>query len=49
MVSGPIGMKTYKKKSEGLYKNGKLDGLWTVWSEAGERMDEAYFVDGKEY
>ena len=37
-----------QKKYEGPFKNGKEDGLWTVWSEAGERMDEAYFVDGNE-
>ena len=37
-----------QKKSEGHLKNGEEDGLWTVWSETGERINEAYFIDGKE-
>ena len=33
--------------SEGYYKNGKLNGPWTEWSEDGKKTYEKHFVDGK--
>jgi len=36
-----------KKKSEGIYKDGKLDGLSTVWYENGHKEFEATWKDGE--
>ena len=36
-----------KLKSEGHYKNGKLDGPMTWWKENGKKDSERYYKDGK--
>ena len=38
-----------QKWTEGTYKNGELDGKWTVWYENGQKMSEEYYRDGKPY
>ena len=35
------------KKSEGSYKNGKKDGLWTLWYLNGQKYREETYKDGK--
>ena len=32
----------------GHYKNGKLDGLWTVWYENGQKQSEKHYKNGLE-
>ena len=34
--------------SEGYYKNGKKDGLWTYWYPEGQKSSEAHYKDGVE-
>jgi antitoxin component YwqK of YwqJK toxin-antitoxin module len=36
-----------QKKSEGTYKNGKLDGKITRWSENGQKSSEDTYKDGE--
>ena len=36
-----------QKKSEGTYKDGKEDGLWTGWYDNGQKEIEGTFKDGK--
>jgi len=36
-----------KKASEGNYKDGKKDGLWTFWYENGQKEKEDTYKDGK--
>ncbi len=36
-----------QKESEGHYKNGKQEGLWTYWRENGQKSREYHFKDGK--
>jgi len=36
-----------QKKSEMNYKDGKSDGLLTVWTENGQKMVEVNFKNGK--
>ena len=36
-----------QKKSEGTYKDGKEDGLWTGWYDNGQKEIEGAFKDGK--
>ena len=36
-----------EKKSEGIYKNGKLDGLWVEWYENGQKDYEQTYKDGR--
>ena len=36
-----------QKKSEGTYKDGKEDGLWTGWYDNGQNEIEGTFKDGK--
>ena len=36
-----------KKKTEGTYKDGKLEGLWTKWYENGQKELEGNYKDGK--
>ena len=36
-----------QKRIEGNYKDGKADGLETVWYENGQKMSESNFKDGK--
>lgn len=36
-----------QKKSGGLTKKGKPEGVWTWWFESGQKMMEGEFVDGK--
>ena len=35
-------------RSEGYYKNGKKDGLWTYWYPEGQKSSEAHYKDGVE-
>ncbi|MGZ3418290.1 MAG: toxin-antitoxin system YwqK family antitoxin [Polyangiales bacterium] len=35
-----------KKKREGAFKNGKLDGSWRTWYESGHPQREVTYVDG---
>jgi len=37
-----------QKKSEGTYKDGKEDGLWTWWYENGQKWCEGTYKDGKQ-
>mgnify|MGYP003978904189 CR=1 FL=1 len=37
-----------EKDFEGSYKDGKKDGLWTVWYENGQKKEEGTYKDGKE-
>ncbi|MEE3372652.1 MAG: toxin-antitoxin system YwqK family antitoxin [Planctomycetota bacterium] len=36
-----------KKKSEGTFKDGKQEGLATIWHENGKKSSEGTFKDGK--
>ena len=36
-----------QKEREGRYKNGKLDGKWTVWHESGQKESEVNYKNGK--
>jgi len=36
-----------QKEFEGSYKDGKKDGLWTVWYENGQKKEEITFKNGK--
>jgi len=36
-----------QKAKEGNYKDGKLDGKWTVWFESGEKGSESNYKKGK--
>ena len=36
-----------QKKSEGKFKDGKLDGKWTSWYENGQIKSEENYKDGK--
>ena len=36
-----------QKEREGRYKNGKLDGKWTVWYENGQKESEVNYKNGK--
>jgi len=38
-----------KKRSEGNFKDGKLDGLWTSWYENGQKRTENTYKNGKNY
>ena len=35
------------KGQEEIYKDGKEDGLWTVWYENGQKVSEGTYKDGK--
>jgi len=39
---------TGENKNEGIYKDGKLEGLWIEWYENGQKKLEVTFKDGKE-
>ena len=39
---------TGENKNEGIYKDGKLEGLFTQWYENGQKWFEVTFKDGKE-
>ena len=36
-----------KKKTEGTFKDGKQEGLWTLWHANGQKKGEAMFKDDK--
>jgi len=36
-----------EKEKEGSYKNGKLDGKWTIWFNNGQKKEEGSYKDGK--
>jgi len=36
-----------EKDFEGSYKDGKKDGLWTVWYENGQKKEEGTYKDGE--
>jgi len=36
-----------QRRLEGSYKDGEMDGLWTLWHENGQRKIEEKFKDGK--
>ncbi len=36
-----------QRRLEGSYKDGEMDGLWTLWHENGQRKVEEKFKDGK--
>ena len=38
-----------EKDFEGSYKDGKKDGLWTVWHENGQKWKEEHYKDGEVY
>ena len=37
----------WKTKSEGIFKDGKPDGLWTSWYENGQKDEEVVYKDGE--
>ena len=37
-----------KKKEEGIFKDGKKEGLWTSWYENGQKWFEKNYKDGKD-
>jgi len=39
---------TGENKNEGIYKDGKLEGLWIEWHENGQKKIKVTFKDGKE-
>ncbi len=36
-----------QKRNGGIYKDGKMDGLWMGWYENGQKRAEANYKDGK--
>ena len=39
--------KNEQKGSEGTYKDGEEDGLWTYWHENGQKAEEETYKDGE--
>jgi len=39
----------WKTKSEGIFKDGEKDGLWTSWYENGQKDEEVVYKDGEEH
>ena len=36
-----------QKSSEGIYINGKYDGLWLIWHDNGGKKEEKKYKDGE--
>ncbi len=48
MASGLLGVRMVRKRLEGNYKDGKVDGKLTWWDENGQIEGEGNYKDGKE-
>jgi len=44
---GPEARRYRKSAREGTYKDGKLDGLHTLWYENGQKLGEGTIKDGE--
>ena len=47
LVKGETYYSSGQKESEGTYKDGEKDGLWTDWDENGQKRAEDTYKDGE--